>query len=58
MSARIPHAAFSVIYNQRQAALVTDCAVRNPYGKGFKHVKALWDTGATGSVVSPQLALL
>ena len=27
-----------------------------PYGKGFKHVKALWDTGATGSVVSPQLA--
>ena len=56
MSDKTPYSAFFIDYMTRQSVLVTDCAVKNPYGKKFKQVNAIWDTGATHSVVTPKLA--
>ena len=56
MQVKVPHTAFFFDYGQRQAALITECGIKNPYQDNeFMKFKALWDTGAMGSVISPKL---
>ncbi|MBF0620049.1 MAG: aspartyl protease family protein [Candidatus Omnitrophica bacterium] len=53
--------AFKVVHNGRARALITDCALALPAGlcadkdKKFLPFKALWDTGATNSVITKKV---
>ena len=55
---RIPHIAFTTRYLSRQRAITTTCQVGNPFDAsvGVREGIALWDTGATNTAISPQLA--
>ena len=50
------HSAFTVNYRHKQRAIMTNCRVRNPFNSLDLKGQALWDTGATNSVVSKTLA--
>lgn len=58
MKSNVFHHAFKVEYNGITKALVTDCAIALPLatnpppGKQFFPFKAIWDTGATNSVIT------
>ncbi len=56
------HSAFTSKYPQRQRSIITPCKVTNFFGPQSLEGKALWDTGATNSVISsnfaPKLQLL
>lgn len=53
--------AFKVVHNGRARALITDCTIALPAGlcqdpgKKFLPFKALWDTGATNSVITKKI---
>ena len=53
-----PHIAFTVNYKNRTNALKTSCMVANPFIPMALPVKgsAIWDTGATNTVISKKLA--
>ena len=52
-----PYSAFTYKYPQRQRAIITPCQVSNPLIRlKFIESKGLWDTGATNSAISKNLA--
>jgi len=53
---RIPHQAFTVKYNGLVNTLLTDVFVVSPFSKDkIINIKAIWDTGATHSVITPNV---
>jgi hypothetical protein len=61
MKSNIFHHAFRVNYTGITAQLITDCAISLPsalvqtQNKQFHPFKALWDTGATNSVITQRI---
>ena len=56
LSAKIKqHLAFRVVYGGIVNALVTDVAVKFSAEQEFKKYTAIWDTGATNTVISPRI---
>lgn len=50
------HLAFRIVYNGGIAReLITDVFVKFPSQEEFKQYKAIWDTGATNTVITPQI---
>jgi predicted aspartyl protease len=58
---------FTTIFNGRAREIINDCSISSPYDErlnpGAKPpkihaIKALWDTGATGSAITPAVAKL
>jgi hypothetical protein len=57
MKSDVFHHAFKIEYSGIARALITDCAIAlpsatNPHPKQFFSFKAIWDTGATNSVIT------
>lgn len=54
MPPKITHRAFSFDFQSRKSDIVTPCEIKNPYDTSVFILKggALWDTGATHSVVN------
>lgn len=53
---KIPHQAFTVEYNGLVNTLLTDVVVFSSFDKKkFINIKAVWDTGATHSVITPKV---
>lgn len=53
---KIPHRAFAVEYSAVVNALITDVIVVSPFSKDkVINIKAIWDTGATHSVITPNV---
>jgi predicted aspartyl protease len=51
------YAAFHQTYQHRVRNLVSDVEVSSPYAAGEKiTIRALWDTGATDTVITPYIA--
>ena len=50
------HSAFTFKYGQRQRAIITPCRATNSFDPQSLEGKALWDTGATNSVISKNFA--
>ena len=54
------HHAFRIVYHGLVKALITDCEIAlpsatNPPPKQFSKFKAIWDTGATNSVITENI---
>ena len=60
MQPKSPHLAFSINWSSQQRHLETGCGVQNYFlsSSGFQSGYAIWDTGATASAISPQMAKL
>ena len=62
MSNKIVAQAFTIRYDGLANVLITDCAISLPTTlednsiQNFIECKGLWDTGATGSVISKNIA--
>ena len=54
---RPSHSAFTYQYTQKQRAIITPCKVTNSFDSQSLKGNALWDTGATNSVISKNFAL-
>lgn len=53
---KVPHRAFAVEYGGVVNALLTDVFVISPFSKNkAMNIKAIWDTGATHSVITPNV---
>ncbi len=53
---KVPHQAFSVEYNGLVNALITEVLAVSAFDKTkTKKINAIWDTGATNSVITPQV---
>lgn len=53
---KVPHQAFTIKYNGLVNTLITDVFVVSAFDKSkTKSFKAIWDTGATHSVITPQV---
>ena len=53
---QIPPSSFSIDYRSRQMDVATECEVENPFlPKELQKGRAIWDTGATASVISPRM---
>ena len=51
------HYAFHQEYESQQRSIITYCGVTNSYNRNyFRKATALWDTGATTTVINPNLA--
>ncbi|MCY4523987.1 MAG: retropepsin-like aspartic protease [Halobacteriovoraceae bacterium] len=49
------HNAFTRDYKERIGSIKTTCRISNPFTANFYEGQAIWDTGATRTVVSPKL---
>ena len=52
---KIPHLAFSIQYKGLAKELVSESEIENPLNKQRKKYKAIWDTGATHTVITPKV---
>lgn len=54
---RPPHLAFTYRYPSRQESIITPCGISNSLESSIALLKgrAIWDTGATSTVISPSL---
>ena len=54
-SKKIPHFAFSIQYKGIARELVSESEIVNPLNSQRKKYKAIWDTGATHTVITPKV---
>lgn len=52
---KIPHFSFKKVSDKIERELSTNVIVNNPVTKEKKTYKAIWDTGATNSVITPKV---
>ncbi|TKZ35662.1 retroviral-like aspartic protease family protein [Brachyspira catarrhinii] len=52
---KIPHFAFSIQYKGIARELVSESEIVNPLNSQRKKYKAIWDTGATNTVITPKV---
>lgn len=52
---KIPHLAFSIKYKGIAKELVSEAEIINPLNNQRKKYKAIWDTGATHTAITPKV---